>query len=86
MKNLISATGAETREQKDYVREVVHSLSREGMIEQVAEGKYRLSASEREILEGVVDMTSSGALYVVVEGQDKDIYVDEAHAGPCVAR
>ncbi len=81
VKNLISATGAETREQKDYVREVVHSLSREGMIEQVAEGKYRLSASEREILEGVVDMTSSGALYVVVEGQDKDIYVDEAHAG-----
>ena len=56
-------------------------MSREGMIEQVAEGKYRLSASEREILEGVVDMTSSGALYVVVEGQDKDIYVDEAHAG-----
>lgn len=81
VKNLIAATGAETREQKDYVREVVHSLARGGVIEQVSEGKYRLCASQREVVEGVVDMTSSGALYVVVEGMDKDIFVDESRAG-----
>ncbi len=75
IKNLISATAASTREEKDEVRAVVRSLWESGTIELVAEGKYRLGRSSRPTLEGVVDMTSSGSMYVIVEGLDKDVHV-----------
>ena len=81
VKNLITATGAMTRDEKDEVRSIVRSLLDEKMIELVAEGKYRLSNANRETFEGIVDMTSSGAFYVKVEGLDKDIYVNSRHAG-----
>lgn len=81
VKNLITATGAMTRDEKDEVRSVVRSLLDERTIELVAEGKYRLSNAKRETFEGIVDMTSSGAFYVKVEGLDKDIYVNSRHAG-----
>ena len=42
VKNLITATGAMTRDEKDEVRSVVRSLLDERTIELVAEGKYRL--------------------------------------------
>ena len=76
VKNLISSTGAVTREEKERVRGIVRSLFEEGTIELVSDGKYRLNRSRRDVVEGVVDMTSSGALYVTVEGCDKDIYVN----------
>lgn len=72
----MAAVGATTRDEKERVRGIVRDLAAEGVIEQVSEGKYRLSHSERETVEGTVDMTSSGALYVIVEGMDKDIYVN----------
>ena len=83
IKNLVSATAATTRQEKDDVRAVVRSLLESGTIELAAEGKYRLSRSSRPTFEGTVDMTSSGALYVMVEGLDTDIYVNArntAHA------
>lgn len=83
VKNLITATGAMTRDEKDEVRSVVRSLLDERTIELVAEGKYRLSNAKRETFEGIVDMTSSGAFYVKVEGLDKDIYVNSRHAAMC---
>ena len=76
VKSLMAAVGATTRDEKERVRGIVRDLAAEGVIEQVSEGKYRLSHSERETVEGTVDMTSSGALYVIVEGMDKDIYVN----------
>ena len=83
IKNLVSATAATTRQEKDDVRAVVRSLYESGTIELAAEGKYRLSRTSRPTLEGKVDMTSSGALYVIVEGLENDIYVNArntAHA------
>ena len=76
VKSLMAAVGATTRDEKERVRGIVRDLAAEGVIELVSEGKYRLSHSERETVEGTVDMTSSGALYVIVEGMDKDIYVN----------
>ena len=83
IKNLVSATAATTRQEKDDVRAVVRALLESGTIELVAEGKYRLSRSSRPTFEGKVDMTSSGALYVIVDSLDSDIYVNPrntAHA------
>ena len=81
VKSLSAAAGAATREQKDQVRAIVHDFLRQGVIRQVSEGKYSLSGSQRETVEGTVDMTSSGALYVIVEGMDKDVYVNASRAG-----
>ena len=86
VKNLITATGAMTRDEKDEVRSVVRSLLDERTIELVAEGKYRLSNAKRETFEGIVDMTSSGAFYVKVEGLDKRYLCKLAARRPCAAR
>lgn len=75
VKNLIKATGALTRDEKEEVRRTVRTLLETQTIEPVADGKYRLSNANRETFEGVVDMTPSGAFYVQVEGLDQDIYV-----------
>ena len=75
VKNLIKATGALTRDEKEEVRRTVRALLETKTIEPVADGKYRLSNANRETFEGVVDMTPSGAFYVQVEGLDQDIYV-----------
>lgn len=79
IKNLVSATAATSREEKDDVRAIVRSLYESGTIELVAEGKYRLSRASRPTLEGKVDMTASGDMYVTVEGLDQDIYVNARH-------
>ena len=84
VKSLMAAVGATTRDEKERVRGIVRDLAAEGVIEQVSEGKYRLSHSERETVEGTVDMTSSGALYVIVEGMDKDIYVNASRTSHAV--
>ena len=81
VKNLISTVGASTREEKDRVRDGLRNLLQRGMISEVAEGRYSLNPSQRQTLEGMVDMTSSGALYVIVEGLDKDVYVSASRAG-----
>ena len=81
IKGLANATDSRTRDQKELVREVVRDLLAEGFIMPAAEGKFRLSADSRPTVEGTVDMTSSGAFYVVAEGSDKDIYVSARHAG-----
>lgn len=81
VKNLITATGSMTSEDKDEVRKIVRALLDDGVIVPVADGKYRLNQDSRTTMEGRVDMTSSGALYVIVEGQDKDIYVSARQAG-----
>ena len=72
VKNLIKATGALTRDEKEEVRRTVRALLETKTIEPVADGKYRLSNANRETFEGVVDMTPSGAFYVQVEGLDQD--------------
>lgn len=81
VKSLIAATGASSREEKDEVRGIVYALVDEGLVEQIGDGKYRLNHARRETVEGFVDMTSSGALYVIVEGMDKDIYVNASRTG-----
>lgn len=81
VKGLTSLFGATTRDQKEGVRGVVKQLFEEGVIEQIGEGKYRLAKSKRATFEGIVDMTSSGALYIKVDGVDKDIYVNPGRAG-----
>ena len=69
---------------KDSVTFALQRLLEEGFLEEVEDFKYRLCKSpaqassqkgDRNTLEGTVDMTRSGAAYIVCEGVAEDIYV-----------
>ena len=80
LKALASASGGNDREGRTRTREIVQSMVREGAIREVAPGQYKQSVARLTAYQGTVDMTSSGAVYVRVAGQDKDIFVDERNA------
>ena len=63
------------------VRAVIHDLMHEGLVEQLANGKYKFRTGGGEAFTGTVDMTSSGTLYVMVEGLEKDIMVEAKNSG-----
>lgn len=83
LKNLASASGGNDKEGRYRTKEIVEAMKREGVIEEIAPGKFRLSTAQMPAYEGVVDLTPTGAAYVKVEGFDKDVFVDgrnTAHA------
>ena len=80
LKALASASGGNDREGRTRTREIVQSMVREGAIREVAPGQYKQSVARLTAYQGTVDMTSSGAVYVRVAGQDKDMFVDERNA------
>ena len=63
------------------VRDIINGLMHEGLVEQLANGKYKYRAGGGDCLTGVVDMTASGTLYVAVEGMEKDIMVEAKNSG-----
>ena len=76
LKQLSSASGGADRPGRADTAQIVRSMVEQGTVEAVGSGKYRLGVSNRETMEGVVDMTSSGAAYLRVEGQTQDVYVN----------
>ncbi|MDR0953806.1 MAG: ribonuclease R [Rikenellaceae bacterium] len=63
------------------VRAEVQALMHEGQVEQLGNGKYKFRTGGGEALQGIVDMTSSGTLYVMIEGMDKDVMVEAKNSG-----
>ena len=80
VKNLLKLTNALKSEDKENVREIVDSLRRSGVVDYES-GKFRLNRGKMETYEGTVDMTSSGTLYVMVDGMEHDIRVNPQNAG-----
>ncbi|MFZ4425682.1 MAG: ribonuclease R [Saprospiraceae bacterium] len=69
---------------RDAVNYALQHLQEEGFLEALEDYKFRLLKSPAAVapkkgdsstLEGIVDMTRSGAAYIVCEGQAEDIYV-----------
>ncbi len=77
VRSLASALGG-SREAKAEARDIMASLAGQGIIEEVADGKYRLSdrQSGRQTFEGVVDMLSSGSMYVKTDALEGDIFIN----------
>lgn len=75
LKQLAAASGGADRPGRQQTAEIVSSMVEQGTVQAVGSGKYRLSPSAQEAMFGVVDMTSSGAAYLRVEGRDQDIYI-----------
>ena len=74
IKNLIKLTHSLRAEEQEKVRGIVDDMRKEGIIN-LESGKFRLSRDKMPTYQGTVDMTSSGAIYVMVDGLENDIHV-----------
>ena len=79
LKNLASASGGNDKEGRYRTKEIVGQMVAEGVITEDSPGKYKLSNKHLPSFTGEVDMISSGAIYVKVDGMESDIYVDQRH-------
>ncbi|MDO5496702.1 MAG: ribonuclease R [Alistipes sp.] len=77
LKQLVSASGGNSRDARYVVRDVVESLVESGVVERLGRDKFQLSMAQLPRYRGVVDMIGSGAAYVRVEELDSDIYVNQ---------
>ena len=76
IKQITEAAGARSAEQKAEVRDTVEKLRSQGVIEMFGRHKYVLTMNDDDLIEGVADMTSSGVVYVMAKGYEKDILVE----------
>ena len=77
MKQLVSASGGNTKEARYMVRDLVDALVEQGVVVRHSREKYQLLTSQLPHYEGTVDMVASGAAYVRVEELENDIYVNQ---------
>ena len=77
MKQLVSASGGNTKEARYMVHDLVDALVEQGVVVRHSREKYQLSTSQLPHYEGTVDMVASGAAYVRVEELENDIYVNQ---------
>ena len=75
LKYLASASGGATKEGRRETLAALEKLYEQGVIEECAREKYRLTQRHLPHHEGVADMTASGALYVRVEGLESDVFI-----------
>lgn len=60
--------------ERENIIKILHQLLASGEIDEVSRGKYLFKPSKDYFI-GVMDITSSGKGYVIVEGLDQDIFV-----------
>ena len=73
MKQLVAASGGNSRDARYVVRDVVESLVECGVVERLSRDNFQLSMAQLRRYEGVVVMIGSGAAYVQVEELDSYI-------------
>ena len=77
LKQLASASGGASKEGRRETLEILGRLFEEGIVEECAREKYRLTQKHLPHYEGIADMTAGGSIYVRVEGLDDDIFVNQ---------
>lgn len=80
LKNLAAASGGNDKEGRYHTKEIVDGMLAEGIVEEVSPGKFKLGTAHLPTFTGEVDMLSSGDVYIKVEGQEQDIFVDSRHS------
>ena len=80
LKHLASASGGATKEGRLRTREIITELLAQGTIEECGQEKYRLSGKERLRQEGIVQMISTGAMYIRSEEFENDVYVSQRNS------
>lgn len=77
LKQLASATGDASKEGRRATAAILGKMFDEGIIEESSREKYQLTDKFMPRFEGVADMTSSGSIFVRVEGEENDIFVNQ---------
>ena len=77
LKHLASASGGATKEGRRETLAILDRLYDEGIVEECAREKYRLTRNHLPRYEGRADMTAGGSVYVRVEGLEHDIFVNQ---------
>lgn len=80
LKYLASASGGATKEGRRETLDVLTRLFEEGIVEECAREKYRLTPTHLPHHEGIAMMTAGGSVYVRVEGREDDIFVNQRNA------
>ncbi|MCM1151400.1 MAG: ribonuclease R [Alistipes sp.] len=77
LKHLASASGGASKEGRRETLAILDRLYDEGVVEECARQKYRLTRKHLPHYEGRADMTAGGSVYVRVEGLENDIFVHQ---------
>ena len=77
LKQLASVSGGASKEGRRETFEILGQLFEEGVVEECAREKYRLTRQHLPHYEGIADITTSGAVFVRVEGLKEDIFVNQ---------
>lgn len=75
LKHLASASGGATKQGRHETLEILGKLFDEGIVEECARQKYRLTRKHLPHYEGIASTSSTGALFIRVEGLEQDIYI-----------
>ena len=75
LKHLAAASGGADRDGRDLTKAILDRFIEEGIVEYTSH-KYRLSKSNLPHYEGIAQMTSSGSMYVTIEGMEQDVFVN----------
>jgi len=71
----------ENRGDKELVLKSLQKLVSKNEIEQMSAGKYRYTNTNLENYIGKIDFTQSSSAYVIVEGQEQDIFIQKSGLG-----
>lgn len=77
LKTLAAQSGGADRQGRYQTKDIVYQMVAEGSVEATSASTFRLATKALPSVEGIVQMLASGCAYVVVEGVDKDIFVDK---------
>ena len=87
-RQIATQLGTEDKASKNLIKSMLMELKQVEALIEVSRGKFQLNpevvesmAPQGTILEGKVDMKSTGKAYITVEGQDEDIYIAAGNTG-----
>ena len=80
LRHLASASGGASADGRAQTREILDRLTAEGVAEVCEGDKYRLSSRQLPRRIGVVEMISTGSMYVRTDELDSDVYVDQRNS------
>jgi len=80
-KQISAALKMENRGDKELVLKSLQKLVSKNEIEQMSAGKYRYTNTNLENYIGKIDFTQSSSAYVIVEGQEQDIFIQKSGLG-----
>ncbi len=80
LKHLASASGGATKQGRRETLDILGRLYEEGIVEECAREKFRLTRNHLPHYEGIASANSTGALFIRVEGLEQDIFIHPRNA------